>query len=214
MSWESILKSPYRVGGEAYEYDRSPKGKEWIEELNSKNIPHSRPFPNITYSKLYHGFQGDEIKNIEQEYDEELEEYVEKYFSPNIYQSAMYAFLGWHESDHELRFKDKGKPRLIQLLPKKEMVNLDFDSGIMGLDIKGKPKKEGLPASAIYRTKDHDKLDFKEVPSNRVKALALDIIEKLENNDSKTEQLLADTQEQANNKQAINHIKSMLKKYF
>ena len=99
MSWKSILKSPYRVGGEAYEYDRSPKGKELIEELNRKNIPHSRPFPNITYSKLYHGFQGDEIKNIEQEYDEELEEYVTKYFSPSIYQSTMYAFLGWHESE-------------------------------------------------------------------------------------------------------------------
>ena len=213
MSWQSILKSPYRVGGEQYEYDRSPKGKELIEELNRKNIPHSKPFPNITYSKLYHGFQGDEIKNIEQEYDEELEGYVEKYFSPNIYQSTMYAFLGWHEYEHELRFKDKGKPRLIQLLPKKEMVNLDFDSGIMGLNIKRKPKKEGLPAYAIYRPKDHTKLDFKEVPS-RVKALALEIIKKLENNDSKTEQLLADTQEQANNKEAINHIKSMLEKYF
>ena len=80
--------------------------------------------------------------------------------------------------------------------------------------IRRKPKKEQLPAYAIYRTKDHDKLDFKEVPSNRVKALALDIIEKLENNDSKTEQLLADTQEQANNKEAINHIKFMLEKYF
>ena len=78
MSWKSILKSPYRVGGEAYEYDRSPKGKELIEELNRKNIPHSRPFPNITYSKLYHGFQGDEIKNREQEYDEEIQEFVTK----------------------------------------------------------------------------------------------------------------------------------------
>ena len=208
MNWMTLLKKPYRLGGESYEWDRSPEGKELIERLNRENIKHDRPFPNITYSKLYHGFQGDEIKNIE-----ETEGYVEKYFSPNIYQSTLYAFLGWHESETELIFKDKGKPRLIQLLPTKEMINLDYDFGIMGLDAK-RAKKEGIPNTAIYQPRRHGKLNFKEVPSNRVKSLALEIIKKLEDGDTKMLRLLGDTQEQASSEQAINQIKFMLEKHF
>ena len=36
MSWQNILKSPYRVGGEQYEYDRSPKGKDQ-ERISQKS---------------------------------------------------------------------------------------------------------------------------------------------------------------------------------
>jgi len=197
MNWKQILKSPYYIGGESYR-----EGK----------------FPRVSYSKLYHGYQGQDIKNINKPG-------VSKYFSPNIYMSSLYAFLGWHEIDGDVRFRDKGKPRLIQLLPTKETKDLFFDFGIMGAGVvRRRPRKKDWPTPSyhMHQTPWGEKIlqrfdktkDFKELPSSKVKELGLKIIDRLKQNDSEMLLFLRDVQESAKPIQAINHINYMLEKYW
>jgi len=176
--WFSIIKKPYVI--------ETDKNKPMWTSLGYANFPKR----SWKFNRLYQGSQGDEDT---------------KYWTPQLKEAVIYAFLGSHTG----KTKDVAKPMVKQALGTKENKKLEFDYDY-GLPIDGELTPRGITTN----------IDFKYIPDSRVKELAEKILENLIEEIEGGYEIPYDEEEAIKNSAGVSfeeakiHFEQMLKKYF